>query len=207
MASFRAMLRVLVRTQSRTHRVWPSDNNDARARHSIMRGAAHWLPLSMLGNHVGPRKCHITGRRFSMEFRAASAILGHMGIELDLADESENACSILASAIALHKQHHEGASHRLETPEHIAASGVVATGADEALFQIAVLDVHPGPHPPRVRFTGLDPKRRYRISCAWPARLSNEPAGFAGSALMEYGLQLPPTHPDTCLIYRLEAEI
>ncbi|NNC60122.1 MAG: alpha-galactosidase [Erythrobacter sp.] len=196
---------------SRTHRVWPSDNNDARARHSIMGGAAHWLPLSTLGSHVGPRKCHITGRLFSMEFRAASAILGHMGMELDFADESESDRATLASAISLHKRHrgliHAGVYHRLETAEHIAACGVVSPQADEALFQIAVLDMHPGPHPPQIKFAGLDPVRRYRLSCIWPERLSSEPANFAGSALIEYGLQLPQTHPDTCLIYRLEAAI
>ena len=191
-------------------RVWTSDNNDARARHAVMRGAAHFLPLAVLGNHVGPRRCHITGRRFDMAFRAGTAIFGHMGMELDLGEESEADCEILKAAIALHKRHraliHHGDYHRLETPGHLAAIGTVAADQDEALFQVAILDQHPVTHPPRLRFAGLDPERHYRLSCVWPAFLANDPTPFAGSALMRYGLQLPLTYPDTCLIYHLEAD-
>jgi len=195
---------------ARTDRVWTSDNNDARARHSIMRGASHFLPLQVLGNHVGPKKCHITGRRFGMSYRAGTAILGHMGMELDLAQESEADRDTLKQAIALHKRHraliHTGAYHRLETDDHIIAAGVCDRDRSEALFQIAILDQHKSPHPPRTRFAGLDPARRYRLACQWPAPLAKDIGTFAGSALIEYGLQLPQTYPDTCLIYHLEAE-
>lgn len=190
-------------------RVWTSDNNDARQRHAIMRGAAHFLPLEVLGNHVGPRRCHITGRRFDMAFRAGTAVFGHMGMELDLGAESEADREILKSAIALHKQHrgliHAGDYHRLETPAHVAGIGVTARDLGTALFQIAILDQHPVTHPPRIRFTGLDPARLYRAECIWPKAQAREPNRIAGTALMEYGLQLPLTYPDTCLIYHLEA--
>ncbi len=195
---------------ARTDRVWTSDNNDARARHSIMRGASHFLPLQVLGNHVGPKKCHITGRRFGMSFRAGTAILGHMGMELDLAQESDADRDTLKQAIALHKRHraliHTGAYHRLETPDHITGSGIADRERSEALFQIAILDQHSAPHPPRIRFAGLDLERHYRLACQWPTPLAKDIGIFAGSALMEYGLQLPQTYPDTCLIYHLEAE-
>ena len=198
----------------RTGRIWPSDNNDARARHAIMRGAAYFLPLSVLGNHVGPERCHITGRRFDMHFRAGTAVFGHMGMELDLALESEADKAVLAEAIALHKAHrpliHEGQYHRLESAPHINAIGSVADNQAEALFQIAILDQHPAPHPPLIRFAGLDPEAPYTLNQLWPPQHSGtgktaQPAqSFAGSALMEYGLQMPRTNPDTCLIYHLE---
>ncbi|WP_394729186.1 alpha-galactosidase [Altererythrobacter sp. GH1-8] len=195
----------------RTDRVWTSDNNDARARHAIMRGAAHFLPLAVLGNHVGPKRCHITGRRFDMHFRAGTAVFGHMGMELDLSRESEADRAILANAITLHKQHrnliHGGGYHRLETAPHLNGIGVVAQSKDEALFQLAVLDQHPTPHPPRLHFAGLDPARRYSLSCIWPQPLAKSHGSFAGSALIDYGLQLPQTYPDTCLIYHVKAEI
>ncbi|WP_249171871.1 alpha-galactosidase [Erythrobacter sp. JK5] len=194
----------------RTHRIWTSDNNDARQRHAIMRGAAYFLPLRVLGNHVGPKRCHITGRRFDMHFRAGTAVFGHMGMELDLATESVSDRGILKAAIALHKRHraliHGGDYHRLETPAQLAAIGVVSRDRGEALFQTAVIDQHPSPHPPRLRFVGLDLQRRYKVACVWPTFLVGEPASFAGSALMQYGLQLPQTYPDTCLIHHLEAE-
>ncbi|BDI61702.1 alpha-galactosidase [Qipengyuania nanhaisediminis] len=194
---------------TRAERVWTSDNNDARDRFAIMRGAAHFLPLSLLGNHVGPGRCHITGRRFDMAYRAGSALFGHMGIECDLVRESEDDRSLLADALALHKRHraliHSGSYHRLETPSHLHAIGVVDGGRNKALFQIAVRDRHPHAHPPRLNFAGLDPERRYKLACVWPPQHASQPRPFAGSALMDFGLQLPQTWPDTCLIYHVES--
>jgi alpha-galactosidase len=194
----------------RTGRIWTSDNNDARARHGIMRGAAYFLPLTVLGNHVGPKKCHITGRRFDMHFRAGTAVFGHMGMELDLARESETDRKILKRAIALHKQHRElvyaGDYCRLETPDHLAGICVVSADRNEAIAQLAVLDQHPSSHPSRLHFAGLDPEKRYHLHLLWPEFLAKNVGSFAGSALIGYGLQLPQTHPDTCLIYHLEAE-
>lgn len=208
-----------------TDRIWTSDNNDARHRHQIMRGASHFFPLSVLGNHVGPKRCHITSRMFTMEFRAASAIFGHMGMELDLADETAEDRVILAAAIALHKQHreliHYGDFYRLRTPEYLTASGCVEQDKSEALFSCALLDMHPSTKPPRLRFDGLDPAQQYCVKLVWPqanpslshpsiidaAALMENGIPFAGAALMEHGLQLPLTHPDTCLIYNLKAEL
>jgi alpha-galactosidase len=208
----------------RTDRIWTSDNNDARHRHQIMRGASYFFPLRVLGNHVGPKKCHITGRMFSMEFRAASAIFGHMGMELDLADETAEDRATLATAIAVHKQHreliHNGDLHRLETPDYLASMGCVSPNKEEALFSCALLDMHPTTQPPRLRFDGLDPAKQYRVKLVWPtinpsrshpsiidaAALMENGTPFAGAALMEHGIQLPLAHPDTCLIYHFEAE-
>ncbi len=195
----------------RTDRVWTSDNNDARARHAIMRGAAHFLPLSVLGNHVGPQRCHITGRQFDMAFRAGTAVFGHMAMEMDLTQESEIDRAILSDAIALHKRHraliHTGDYHRLETPVHIVAAGIVAADRQEALYQIAVCDQHPTTHPPRLKFAGLDLQQSYAVHCVWPSAHEKPLGSFAGSALMQYGLQLPLTYPDTCLIYHLKAAL
>ena len=78
--------------------------------------------------------------------------------------------------------------------------------ASEALFQIAVLGQHPTSHPPVVQFAGLDPDQPYRMECVWPEQFARTAGTFAGSALMQYGLQLPQCWPDTCLIYHLEAQ-
>ncbi|WP_041685038.1 alpha-galactosidase [Erythrobacter litoralis] len=194
----------------RTDRVWTSDNNDARARHAIMRGAGYFLPLEVLGNHVGPKTCHITGRRFPMHFRAGTAVFGHMGMELDLAKENDADRAVLAKAIDLYKAHraliHSGDYYRLETASHINAIGVVSANRDEALYQVAILDQHPAPHPPRLHFAGLGRDRRYRLAIEWPEHHAAEISTFTGSALMDYGLQLPQSLPDTCLIYHLKEE-
>ncbi len=207
-----------------TDRVWTSDNNDARHRQHIQRGASYFLPLRVTGSHVGPQKCHITGRIFSMEFRAASAIFGHMGMELDLAKESPEDRAILARAIALHKRHrdliHGGRLHRLDTAPSMLAMGVVAQDRAEALFSCALLDMLVETRPPQLRFTGIDPVKSYRIKLIWPdrnisvsspsileaANLLGTGTIFSGAALMEYGIQMPLIMPDNCLIYHLKAE-
>lgn len=207
-----------------TDRIWTSDNNDARTRQHIIRGASHFLPLSVLGNHVGPKTCHITGRKFTMAFRVASAFFGHMGMELDLREESAEDLAILKAGIALHKKHrallHEGVFVRLDSAPLTNAIGCVSRDQGEALFTYAKLEDEVATLPARLRFAGLDPALRYRVQMVWPlanpslsapsiveaADLMGEGAVFSGAALMEYGIQPPLTHPDTALVYHLRAE-
>ncbi|MBD2841190.1 alpha-galactosidase [Erythrobacter rubeus] len=204
-------------------RIWTSDNNDARKRHEIMRGASHFFPLWALGNHVGPRKCHITGRRFDMAFRVGTAMLGHMGMELDLRAENDADLAVLKAGIALHKKHrnliHEGRFHRLASAKSTNLVGTVAHDRSEALFSYAVLDTELTTLPQRIVFGGLDDARRYRVRLVWPqhnpsistpsildaADLGGDGHVFSGAALMTHGMQPPLTFPDTCLIYHLEA--
>ncbi len=204
-------------------RIWTSDNNDARARHAIMRGASHFFPLRVLGNHVGPKTCHITGRKFSMAFRVASAVFGHMGMELDLRTENVRDLGILKAGIALHKTHraliHEGRFLRLDTQPDINLVGCVSRNQREALFAYAKLESELATLPGRIYFAGLDPQARYRVQMVWPqqnpsistpsiidaADLQGEGAVFSGAALMGYGIQPPLIFPDTCLFYHLQS--
>ncbi|MEO0419054.1 MAG: alpha-galactosidase [Pseudomonadota bacterium] len=206
-----------------TDRIWTSDNNDARQRQHIQRGATHFFPLRVLGSHVGPKRCHITGREFSMAFRVASAVFGHMGMELDLRDESETDFKILKSGIKLYKQHreliHTGRFLRLNSAKKTNLVGVVSHDQSEALFSYAKLDVELPTLPARVHFAGLDPRRSYRVRMVWPkinpsiswpsimdaADLLGEGIVVAGAALMGHGIQPPLTFPDTCLFYHLTA--
>ncbi len=66
-----------------THRFWASDNIDAVSRATMQRGFLAFLPPEMLGAHVGATPAHATGRRQSLGFRAAVALPGHFGVELD----------------------------------------------------------------------------------------------------------------------------
>ena len=208
-----------------TDRVWTSDNNDALDRQAIQRSASHFLPLSVMGSHVGPRRCHITGRVLSMEMRVASAIFGHMGMELDLEDESEADRGILAAGIALYKRHrallHGGAFHRIAMPEPFNSVAVTAADMGEAIISCAMPGSLPTSLPPRLPVPGLDPKRRYRVKLVWPqapafpgTRSIYEEADLGGKGLLAHGdalarlgIQLPLMHPQTCLILHCEAEV
>lgn len=207
-----------------TDRIWTSDSNDALDRQRIQRGASYFFPLDVVGAHVGPNTCHITGRRLSMEMRVATAFFGHMGMELNLLDETPEDLAVLKAGIALHKKSrnllHNGEFIRLDTPEHVNAVGVVSVDKARALFSWANLTGHKQTLPARMFFTGLDAERNYRVRIIWPAPATSrtspsiiEEAGLGGKgtrlpgeALMQIGLQVPLLNPETCLIYELVAE-
>lgn len=204
-------------------RFWPSDSNDALDRQEIQRGASYFFPLKVMGTHVGPRQCHITGRTLSMEFRAATAFFGHMGMELNLLEETDSDLKILQSAIELHKKHrellHGGDFVRLDSSEYLNVVGVVAGDKKEAIFSCAKTTGHNTTLPGRFRFTGLDPEKHYRVRIIWPTEGFSETAPsivdaadllgkgsiFSGEALLLHGIQLPLMYPETCIFYHFEA--
>jgi len=204
-------------------RVWTSDSNDALDRQVIQRGASFFLPLEVLGCHVGPAKCHVTGRRLSMEMRAATAFMGHMGLELNLLTERTADLDVLKNAIDLHKKYrallHNGDVFRLDSAPQLIASGVIARDKSEALYSVAYVASDAKVLPGRFQFTGLDPQRSYRLQLIWPSDwqaikgpsaietldLNGEGAIFSGAALVHGGLQLPHAFPETCLLFYVAA--
>lgn len=203
---------------SRTHRVWPSDNNDPIERLRIIAAWSQFLPLEVLGNHVGPSPNPITGRRTNMDFRAKVAMFGHMGIEADPRAMREADRANLAAHIALYKEWrgvlHAGKLTRIDHRDP-GISGLMVTHKSKGLAIAAqtgfsqTFDVAP------VRLGGLDPEALYRITLPepWPARPALYLAGaerwrkglvLSGRALATHGLALPLTHPETAWLIALE---
>jgi alpha-galactosidase len=207
-----------------TDRVWTSDTNDAIDRQAIQSGASYFLPLNVLGSHVGPLHCHVTGRTLSMAMRAATALMGHMGAELNLLTEPEVDLQELKKAIALYKKHrallHSGDHYRLDTPAYLNAFGMVATDKSEALFSLGYLIGHHSTLPAQLIFAGLDPSTQYRIRLIWPEAwkpvispcimdamgLNADGSVYCGEALMRIGMQLPLSFPETVLLFHLTRE-
>ena len=204
-----------------TDRIWTSDNNDAIDRQNIQRGASYFLPLNVLGAHVGPAKCHITGRSLSMNMRAATAMMGHMGVELNLLNENADELVILKDAIALYKQHrdliHSGNHYRIDTPDYINAMGIVSKDKSAALFSIAFLMRFDASHPIMLQFAGLDAQSHYKVVPIWPNGFQSsttqdqkeaEKFGmsgvYSGDILCNVGMQLPPSFPETVHLLHLE---
>ena len=206
-----------------TDRIWTSDTNDAIDRQGIQRGASYFLPLNVMGAHAGPCHCHQTGRRLSMAMRAGTALMGHMGMELNLLTEPDGDLVVLKSAVSLYKTHrgllHSGDFHRLDTPDFLNGVGVVSGRRDEALFSIAWLRGHAATLPGRVRLTGLDPARAYRVQLVWPQplRAYSGPAGaealylsdgaapVSGELLVRLGLEMPLVGPESVVLFHLTA--
>ena len=197
---------------ARTDRVWTSDSNDALDRLSIQRGFSYFFPAELMGAHVGPTRCHITGRILSMPLRVAAALFGHMGIEADLGELDAQETSDLAAGVALHKAHrdliHSGALHRIDAAQGVNAFAVVAEDGSEALVSYTMIEEQRGYFAEPLRLAGLDPAAEYQLSVVWPPRLKAEwplkdGGRFRGAALMQAGFQPPRLNPGTALILHL----
>ena len=197
----------------RTDRVWTSDSNDALDRLSIQRGFSYFLPAELMGAHVGPTHCHITGRRLSMPLRVATALFGHMGIEADLRELDAQETSDLAAGVALHKRHraliHGGQLHRIDAAEGVNTFAIVAEDGSEALVSYTMVTEQRGYFAEPLRLAGLDPATEYQLSVVWPPRLKaawplKDGGRFRGAALMQAGFQPPRLHPGTALILHLK---
>jgi len=209
---------------ARTDRLWTSDTNDALDRQHIQKGASLFFPLEVLGAHVGPARCHITGRQLSMAFRCGTALFGHFGLELNLAELSAADANELAAAVTLYKQHrallHHGTFVRADTPAYLNVVGVVQNKRHEALYSVAYLTGQGPVLPDRLRLPGLDERRRYRLRLIWPTpwhgtsapsivetlNLSERWTVLSGVTLSLVGIQLPLAHPETVLLFHVVAE-
>jgi len=199
-----------------TDRIWTSDSNDALDRLRIQKGFSMFFPAEVMGAHIGPGVCHITGRILNMETRAGVAMFGHMGIEANLLEMDDDQTETLKAGVALHKKHrqliHSGNLVRLNTQSNENGFGIIAQDGGEALFSYAQLDSLSHSVGGRLQFIGLDSNGLYQVSIVWP----QEPKSYStsildvingsvisGEALTKAGIQLPIMHPASLLVFHL----
>ena len=199
-----------------TDRIWTSDSNDALDRLRIQKGFSMFFPAEVMGAHIGPGVCHITGRILSMETRAGVAMFGHMGIEANLLEMDDDQTETLKAGVALHKKHrqliHSGNLVRLNTQSNENGFGIIAQDGGEALFSYTQLDSLSHSVGGRLQFIGLDSNGLYQVSIVWP----QEPKSYStsildvingsvisGEALTKAGIQLPIMHPASLLVFHL----
>jgi alpha-galactosidase len=199
----------------RTHRVWLSDSNDAHERWKMQNAAMQFLPPEIVGSHVGPRHCHTSGRELAMAFRAAVAMTGHMGFEMDLRELTPDEEATLARYTQLYKENrgwmHCGSQHRLQPPRpEIMAQMSVSEEKDRFLAFSATMAVPHSETTGPLRLAGLDENGKYRLrllnadeisprATRWFGSPLAVPEGLAlsGGALMRSGIVLPLGFPDT----------
>ncbi len=202
----------------RTDRVWVSDCIDPLDRQTMMRWTMQLLPPELMGSHIASGVSHTTGRAHRLAFRAGSALYGHLGIEWDLAQATDEENADLAAWIALYKEERAlmltGTVVRAdESDPTLLVYGAVASDAASALFFLA--SIGRSEVSPRGRFLlpGLDPARRYRVE---PVRVGTPEPGFAapawwdgveltGRALAASGLHAPLMLPESIAILRVTA--
>lgn len=206
---------------ARTDRVWASDTNDALERQHIQRFTSLVVPPELIGAHVGPPRSHTTGRVHDISFRAATALIAHMGVEWDIRRAAPADADALRDAIALHKRHRDliatGDMVRVDCADPSATvTGVVAPDRRRAVFVYARLTASAFETPEPVRFAGLDREATYTVQVAQPAPRSLR-SGLAqpewldaetvvgGAVLETIGLPAPLLHPAAAVVVELSA--
>lgn len=166
-----------------TDRVWVSDCIDPLERQQMNRWTAQLIPLELMGSHIASGASHTTGRLHTLGFRAASALFGHLGVEWDLARASAQELDELRAWIALHKRHRE----LLFTGDYVRADrgedslwvyGVLASDAEQALFEVACVRTSDNAPTGRIRLPGLIRDRRYRVR---PLGIGEGTSGLPGA--------------------------
>ena len=203
------------------HRYWTSDNIDAVSRVDIQRGFLAFLPPEVMGSHVGASPAHATGRSQSLSFRAAVAMPGHFGVEMDPRTLDDAGRAELADWIAFHKQW-RGLLHGGTVWQGTGADGLVwqAQGNDREalLFVIRTgppLDRRPQPLKlPHLAHAGPCRVRLLRIAggehghaaatTALAQDMLSRAVPFDGATLALLGLPLPAGKAETVAIFHVE---
>ncbi|SHE88372.1 alpha-galactosidase [Litoreibacter ascidiaceicola] len=196
----------------RTHRVWLSDSNDALERLRMQHNAAIFLPLAVTGSHVGPRKCHTSGRVLDIRFRAWVAAQRHMGFEMDPRELTEEEAKVLTEVTTWWKANRDWMYRadilRLDSSDPaVIAEQQLAEGGDRFVVFAGKADTSVQIAPRPLRLTRLTPDAKYRVelinradavglSRGDPA-LKSGPLVLSGAYLMSYGLTLPWSFPET----------
>lgn len=197
---------------TRAQRVWLSDSNDALERLVMQHNAALFLPAAVTGSHVGPRRCHTSGRVLDISFRAWVAAQRHMGFEMDPRELTDHETSVLRDVTTWWKDNRDWLYAadilRLDASDPtIIAEQQMARDASRFVVFAGKTGTSAQTSPRPLRLTRLDPQARYRIDLrnrdSAPAlsrgsvALKDGPVTVTGAALMQAGLSLPWSFPET----------
>ena len=200
------------------HRFWTSDNIDAVSRVTMQRAFLEFLPPELMGSHVGASPAHATGRSQSLGFRAAVAMPGHFGVELDPRKLDPRDRAELAEWIAFSKDWRH-LLHGQATWLGEGADGLVwqAVGSEREFLLFALRTAPPldrRPQPLRLPFlaeAGSVQLQLLRIGGGQRGHamarsvlhdaMAEAAQGFSGSWLAHAGLPLPPLKAESIAVF------
>lgn len=167
---------------------WCSDDTDAWMRCRIQHATSYVFPPSTMGAHVSAVPNHQTGRTTPLATRAAVAMGGTYGYELDLTklpqEELDAIRRLNAEVKALQPLLLYGEYHRLRSPfiGNDAAWMSVSEDRREAIVTHVFAQAYPNQKKTLLRLRGLNPNLLYR----------DEKTGnlYGGDELMYHGIPL-----------------
>ena len=202
-------------------RFWASDCNDALERQSIQRGFSYFFPPEVMGSHIGPDKSHTTSRIHDVNFRAGTAMLGHLGIEWNLLEANPEQKANIASWIGHYKSNrdllHKGNNWRLPSADGCAQSSwALNDAATQGVLVYCQMTMPKQAQPLPLKLPNLIPTQNYRIKVLEHSPIPNHlmkamPAWWGqdlilnGASLTKLGLQLPILDPESLLLLAIEA--
>ncbi|MFA0225262.1 alpha-galactosidase [Vibrio splendidus] len=202
----------------RTHRFWASDCNDALERQAIQKGMSYFFPPEVMGAHIGPAECHSTNRRHGINMRGVTALMGHMGVELDPVKESPEEKQAFSHYISLHKQFrhvlHSGRSFRMD-PSDKNQNIYGVENDDEMLITVCQLAMPEYALPSPLRISCVEDNAMYQVKLVDMPKTSfqlmkqrpqwlDKTLTLSGDNLKEIGLTLPILDPESALIVHLK---
>jgi alpha-galactosidase len=191
----------------RTHRFWTSDCIDAVSRVAMQAGFLTFMPPETMGAHIGASPAHSTGRMQSLDFRAAVALQGHLGVECDLVKMKEDERQRLAQWIAFYKRwrgllHAEIWQQEAEDSLHWHAAG----NDREWLLIVYRLAPTSWRHAPQLRLPFVRGDRAYSIAMVAPEG-NDAPTRYHGDWLHSAGLTLPPMPAEAAVLFHVRESI
>lgn len=207
--------RIDLEVLERAQRVWVSDNIDPDDRQRMLWWTGQLIPPELMGSHIASGLSRTTGRMHHLSYRAATAVFGHLGVEWDLAEASEEEVHELGWWIEWYKQHRRtlltGRMVRVDLHEPGAwCKGVVTPR--QAIFSLAMLSASATASIGMVRFPGLDPEAEYRVGTIdrtpVPPQLQvpwmEQPLVLTGAQLAGAGLRAPTLRPSGAVLFVLD---
>lgn len=169
---------------------WTSDDTDPIERLKIQHGTSYGYSLSMMSAHVSASPNEQSGRRTSLDTRAAVAYFGVFGYELDVTTLDAEAAEKVKEQIRFYKKYRDvfqyGNFYRIRSPFEDDAVDwqVVSKDQSTSILVHTSLTSHLNPGYSVVKFCGLDDGKRYTI-----AGMDEE---FYGDELMNAGIRIVP---------------
>lgn len=169
---------------------WTSDDTDPIERLKIQHGTSYGYSLSMMSAHVSASPNEQSGRRTSLDTRAAVAYFGVFGYELDVTVLEAEEAEKVKEQIDFYKKYREvfqfGNFYRIRSPfeDDVVDWQIVSSDKSIAILLHTSLISHLNPGYSVVKFCGLDEDKRYTI-----AGIDEE---FFGDELMNAGVKIVP---------------
>lgn len=195
---------------------WTSDNMDPYERLRIQWSTSLVFPASMMGAHVCSSPNHSTDRRTALATRAAVAMSGAFGYEVDLSSFSPEEMKEVALQVAFFKEIRSlvqfGDFYRLRSPYETSDGSWMYVSPDKKEAFVMYCKVTNLPNPPvsTLKLSGLNPNLRYRIREGFSQGLTSEKGKdlvLGGELLQNAGLTVPRLHGQLLtVVWRLIAE-